>query len=115
MLAQLSTPDPFVCKYCPVVPPVTVTLPTAPKLVVPDTLSDPALTLPVVVKFPPVILPVAVTNPPKYVAPLDTKNEYALVIVMLLPAVGAPDIQNVAALVAVTLALAALNNGTPIP
>ena len=30
-VAHDSTPEPFVCKYCPVVPPVIVTLPTGPK------------------------------------------------------------------------------------
>ena len=31
-VTQLNPPDPSVCKYCPELPPVTLTFPTAPKL-----------------------------------------------------------------------------------
>jgi len=37
---QLSTPEPLVLKTYPLVPPVIVMFPTAPRLVVPDTVSD---------------------------------------------------------------------------
>jgi len=63
-------PAPSVDITCPPVPPLTYTLPIAPKLLVPLTLSVPALTLPVVVTLPPVILPVAVTNPPVPILPI---------------------------------------------
>ena len=36
---QLNPPDPFVCSTYPLEPPVIVTLPTAPKLLVPDTVK----------------------------------------------------------------------------
>ena len=44
---QDSTPAPFVDKYCPLVPPVIVTLLTAPRLVVPLTDNEPILNNPV--------------------------------------------------------------------
>ena len=34
-----NTPKPFVCRYCPFEPPLILTLPTAPKLVTPDTVT----------------------------------------------------------------------------
>ena len=43
--------------------------------------------------------PVAVTKPPKYEAPAAMYSEYGLVIVMFVPALGAPAMYRVDALV----------------
>ena len=43
--------------------------------------------------------PATVTAPPKYAAPALTYSEYGLVIVMFVPALGAPAMYKVAALV----------------
>ena len=48
-VAQLNPPAPFVDRYCPFEPPVIVTLPTAPKLLVPDTVK--LVSVPVLVMF----------------------------------------------------------------
>src|SRR5215210_2715101 len=50
----------------------------------------------------------------RVVAPPPTHNAYALVMVSLVPAVGAPAMNNVAALVVVTEVLLAASVGTPI-
>jgi len=53
-----NPPEPFVLRTCPLVPPVIVTLPTLPKLLVPVTAKVPTLAAPVVVKLPPSTVPV---------------------------------------------------------
>ena len=58
---QLNPPEPFVCNTYPLVPPVIVTLPTAPKLVVPETVRLLAEII-FVFKLPKLALPVIVTK-----------------------------------------------------
>ena len=43
---QLRSPEPFVLNTCPLLPPVIVTLPTAPKSLEPVTLKLPGFKLP---------------------------------------------------------------------
>ena len=56
--------------------------------------------VPVVVTVPvTAVLPPIVTAPPKYEAPAAMYSEYGLVIVMFVPALGAPAMYKVDALV----------------
>ena len=62
-VTQLKLPEPLVCKNCPELPPVIITLPFAPKLLVPETFNEPTFAKPVVLMLAPVISPVALINP----------------------------------------------------
>ena len=64
---QLKPPEPLVLNRYPLEPPVIVTLPTAPQLVVPETLRVPAMFAPVPVTVIMLALPAVliVTLPPE--------------------------------------------------
>ena len=84
MPIQLKLPAPSVCRYCPLVPPVITTLPTAPKLLCPVTFNVPAIFAPVPVTTN-VVLPTAV----RLILPLDD-GIFTLLLPFATPAVVIP-------------------------